>query len=311
MAKKVAVQASLAPDGKQLLKDNGFEVVELPDKKISTLLDKAADAYGILIGTAPFPNDTIEKMPNLKIIARNGVGYDNIDVPFMVQHGIYVTITPLANASTVAETTLAEIFDISKNVTNDSHEMREGNWNYKKDHKGFDLEGKTLGILGYGRIGKMVAKKVSGLGMNVIYNSPHAEDSEYGKAVNRDAIFTDSDIVTLHMPVLPSTKGSVGKREFEMMHSSSVLINLARGALINTDDLIDALKSGEIKAAALDVFDKEPLPMDSPLYQLDNVLLTPHIASNTVECMNRMAHDAASEIVKVLNGEQPQWAVQK
>lgn len=311
MTKKVAVQTSLASSGKDLLKKHGFEVVELPDKKISTLLDKASDAFGIILGTAPFPNETIAKMPNLKIIARNGVGFDNIDVSFMKKHGIYVTITPLANASTVAETTLAEIFDLSKNITNDSIEMRKGDWDYKKKHKGFDLAGKTVGILGYGRIGKMVAKKLSAMDMNILVCSPHAKDSEMVKVVDRDTIFRESDVITLHLPVLPSTKDGIGKREFEMMKKTAILINLARGALINTDELIDALKNNLIKGAALDVFDKEPLPMTSPLYALKNVLLTPHIASNTIECMSRMSYDAASEIVKVLNDEKPLWNVEK
>lgn len=311
MSKKVAVPIDVAETGKELLSNNGFEVIELPDKKISTLLDMASDAFGIILGTAPFPNETIAKMPNLKIIARNGVGYDNLDVKFMQAHGIYVTITPLANASTVAETTLAEIFDLSKNLTNDSNQMRHGNWNYKNSHQGFDLAGKTLGILGYGRIGKMVAKKMSALDMNILICSPHATESEFGTIVDRDVIFEKSDVISLHMPVLPATKEGVAAREFKMMKKSAVLINLARGALIKTDDLIAALKNGEIKGAALDVFDEEPLPLSSELYQLDNVLLTPHIASNTVECMNRMAYDAASEIVRVGKNEQPLCKVAK
>ena len=179
----------MSESGKEFFKNNGFDVIELPDKKILTLLDMASDAFGIILGTAPFSNETIEKMPNLKIIARNGVGFDNLDVKFMQEHGIYVTITPLANASTVAETTLAEIFDLSKNLTNDSMEMRKGDWNYKKSHKGFDLAGKTLGILGYGRIGKMVAKKMSALDMNILVYSPHLIESEVGTPVDRDTIF--------------------------------------------------------------------------------------------------------------------------
>ncbi|WP_429971809.1 phosphoglycerate dehydrogenase [Fructilactobacillus sp. Tb1] len=309
MTKKVAVQKTLSEVGKTTLKAYGIEVIELPDEKITTLLKYASDVDGIILGTEPFPNETIFKMPNLKIIARNGVGFDNIDVKFMRDHNIFVTITPLANASTVAETTMAEIMDVSKNLFNDSTQMRDDDWNYKNNHMGFDLAGKTLGILGYGRIGKMVAKKMSMLDMHINIYSPHLTQSEYGKKVDRNAIFRDSDIITLHMPVTPQTKGSIGKREFEMMKNNAVLVNLARGALIKTDDLITALKKQEIKAAALDVFDEEPLPMDSELYQLKNVLLTPHIASNTVECMNRMANDAASEIVRVLSGEKPLWQV--
>ncbi|ANZ57426.1 3-phosphoglycerate dehydrogenase [Fructilactobacillus lindneri] len=309
MTKKVAIPKSLAKVGKDELSKHQIEIIELPDDKISTLLELSSDADGVIWGLAPFPNETLAKMPNLKIVARIGVGYDNLDVSYFTAHGVYVTITPKANASTVAETTVGEIFDVSKNITNDSMAMRKGDWAYKTTHMGFDLEGKTVGILGYGRIGRQVAHMVHALGMNVLIYSPHAKESPDGKVVDRETVLKDSDIVSLHMRVTPETKHSIGKREFALMKDSSVLVNLARGELVVTADLVDALKNKVIKAAALDVFDEQPLPLSSPLFKLDNVLLTPHMAANTVECMNRMSYDAASEVVLVLNGEKPLWAV--
>lgn len=310
--KKVVVAESLADKGKDLLRTNGFEVIQT-DGTVADALSKAPDAYALLLGTKKITNEQILQFENLKIIARNGVGFNNIDVDFCAQHGIWVTITPTANASTVAETTLAEMFDLSKNIYNDSTAMRDGNFaDYKHHHLGFDLAGKTLGILGFGRIGQMVAKKASQLDMKIIYNDRFAKDNDLATAVSRDELFQTADIITLHMAVTPETTNGIGKAEFDMMKDSASLINLARGELVKTDDLIAALKNHSIYGAALDVFDQEPLPMDSELYQLENVLLTPHIASNTVECMNRMAVDAASEIIKVVNDETaPQWPVVK
>lgn len=310
--KKIVVAESLADNGKELLKNNGFEIVET-DGTVADALLKAPDAYGLLLGTKKITNEQILEFENLKIIARNGVGFNNIDVDFCAQHGIWVTITPTANASTVAETTLAEMFDLSKNIYNDSTAMRNGDFSdYKHSHRGFDLAGKTLGILGFGRIGQMVAKKASQLDMKIIYNDRFAKDNDLATAVSREELFKTADIITLHMAVTPETTNGIGKAEFEMMKDSASLINLARGELVKTDDLIAALKNHSIYGAALDVFDQEPLPMDSELFQLENVLLTPHIASNTVECMNRMAVDAAGEIIKVVKDEvAPQWPVVK
>ncbi|USS90840.1 phosphoglycerate dehydrogenase [Fructilactobacillus carniphilus] len=309
MPKKIAIPKNLEPAGKQLLKEHGFTIVELPDQKTSTLLKLAPDAFGVILYSAPFPNDTIEHMPDLKILARYGVGYDNLDVPYLNKHGIFVTITPLANASTVAETTMASILALSKHLVPATNEMRAGHWTEARSHVGFDLAGKTLGIIGYGRIGKMVEKKMSALDMRILVSSPHATKAEYGTVVDRDTLLQEADVVTLHMPVLPATKHSIAAREFNLMKDSAVLVNFSRGAIINTPDLITALQTGSISGAALDVFDEEPLPLNSPLYQLDNVLMTPHIAANTVECNDRMATDAAKEIIRVAAGEQPQWPV--
>ncbi|ORN11004.1 Glyoxylate/hydroxypyruvate reductase B [Lentilactobacillus parabuchneri] len=309
MGKKVAVPQSLSQAGKDYLVNHGMNVVELPDTKAETITSKAADVDGIVLMTEPFPNETINRLPNLKIIARHGVGFDNIDTDYMAQNNIWVTITPNANAATVAETTLAEILDISKNVTAISDHMRKGDFNYKSSHMGFDLAGKTLGIMGYGRIGKMVAKKVSSLDLNILIYDPFVNSAEYGKVVDKETLLTNSDVITLHMAVTPENKQGFSKREFELMKKSAVLINLGRGSLVKQDDLIDALKTREIRAAALDVFDEEPLPLTSDFYKLDNVLLTPHIASNTTECMARMAVDSASEVVRVLSAESPKWPV--
>lgn len=309
MTNKVIVPQGLSQAGKDYLSTNHLELIELPDTSATTILNNAPEADGIVLMTEPFPNSAVAQMPNLKIIARHGVGFDNVDPKFMQENNIWVTITPNANASTVAETTLAEILDLSKNLTSISEKMRVGQFDYKTTHMGFDLAGKKLGIMGYGRIGRMVAHKASALGMNTLIYDPFVKEAADGQLVDRNTLFKEADVITLHMAVTPDNNAGIGQKEFELMKNSAVLINLGRGALINQDDLLQALKTKAIRGAALDVFNEEPLPLTSPFYDLDNVLLTPHIASNTTECMSRMAVDSASEVVRVLTGKKPKWPV--
>lgn len=309
MGKNVAIPQGLSQAGKDYLINHGMDLVELPDTQADTIISQAPNVDGVVLMTEPFPNETIKQMPNLKVIARHGVGFDNVDPDYMGENQVWVTITPNANAATVAETTLAEILDISKNLTTISDNMRKGDFGYKSSHMGFDLAGKTLGIMGYGRIGKMVAKKASSLDMDILIYDPFVKSAEYGKIVDKETLIANSDVMTLHMAVTPENEQGIDQDVFKTMKKSAVLINLGRGALVNQDDLLEALKTHQIRGAALDVFNEEPLPLTSEFYKLDNVLLTPHIASNTIECMARMAVDSASEVVRVLSGEQPKCPV--
>lgn len=309
MTKSVVIPKNLSQKGKDVLLDAGLKVIELTDLSSPAIISAAANADGMILMTDPFDNFDIQEMPNLKIIARHGVGYDNVDSKFWGKQGVYVTITPNANASTVAETTMAVILDLSKNITKVSNEMRKGNFDYKNNHRGFNLEGQTLGIMGYGRIGRHVAQLAAAFSMNVIIYDPFVKNTDIGKLVDRDDIFKQSDILTLHMAVTDENRQGIGKREFDMMKTSALLVNLGRGALVNQDDMLLALKENSIAGAALDVLNEEPLPLTSDFYNLDNVLLTPHIASNTKNAMENMAVDSANEVVRTLNGEKPLWAV--
>lgn len=309
MGKKIAVPVFLSQEGKDYITSHGMELVEIPDMRAETIASQAADVDGIVEMVDPFPNTMADKMPNLKIIARHGVGYDNVDQDYFGRQGIWVTITPHANASTVAETTLVAMLDLSKNYTTVVNKMAAGDWNYAGAHKGVDLAGKTLGIMGFGRIGRMVAQKASALDMKIIAYDPFAKDTGDVQLVDRDELLKTSDFITLHMLVTPETTHGFGAREFSLMKKSAYLINFGRAALVDQEAEQSALNHGEIAGAAVDVYDQEPLPADDPWRTTKNVLLTPHIASNTRECMARMAVDAASECVRVLNGEKPQWPV--
>lgn len=311
MNKTVAIPKGLAEVGKKYLKDNDINIVELASFSDDEILEKAKDVDGIILMTDPFNNAIVQHLPNLKIVARHGVGYDNVDYAFLATKGIWVTITPNANADTVAEVTIAEIFDMSKNITAIAEKMRLGDFNYKNNHLGFDLAGKTLGVAGYGRIGKKVAQKADALGMKVIIYDPFVTQTTIGTLVSKDELLSDADIITLHMAVTDDTNNFIDSVALKSMKKSSYLVNLGRGALVDQEALINSLKNHDISGAALDVFDQEPLPLTNDLYTLDNVLLTPHIASNTVNAMNRMALDSAKEVVKVLSNENPTWPVNR
>lgn len=308
---KVAIPATLAQAGKDYLTKRGYTLIETPDQSAATLAKLATAADGIILMTDPFPNDLASQLPQLKVIARHGVGYDNVDPAFWGQRKTWVTITPHANAATVAETTLAAILAVSKNLISATNHLRQNDWAWASSHRGFDLAGKTLGIMGYGRIGKMVAQKACALGMKLLAYDPFAAADDLVTLVDKETLLKQADIISLHMIVNAQTTLAIGAAEFKLMKNSATLINFGRAALVDQAAMQQALQSGEIAHAVVDVFDQEPLPEQDTWRNVPNVILTPHIASNTSECMARMAIDAASEVDRVLTGQAPQWPVNK
>lgn len=311
MSQKVFLPQDIAEVGKLFLEDRGYEVVLGSAADPETVIKEAQEADAIILRLSPFESETINKLPNLKVIARHGVGYDNVDVAAATANHVWVTITPMANASSVAETSLALLLSVAKRIQPNVDHMRQDDFFYKNSHKGMDLEGKTLGIMGYGKIGREFAKKVSALDMETLIFDPFVTETEYGTLVTRDELLEQSDFVSLHLPATAETKHSFSQAEFKKMKASAYILNIARGSLIDEPALIKALEAKEIAGAALDVYSKEPLPLDHPFFQMENVLLTPHIASNTVETMDRMALHAAQEVDRVLSGGQPKWSVNK
>lgn len=227
----------------------------------------------------------IDKTKNLKLIIRAGVGLDNIDVEYCKQKGIRVENTPEASAIAVAELVFAHILSIARNTVFCTNTMKECKW-CKKDLMGFELHGKTLGIIGLGRIGGEVAKRAEAFGMNIIACDPFVKTSNY-KLVELSELLKQSDIITFHVPLTERTKNMIDKNEFELMKKGVVIINTSRGGIINEDELIKNLKNGKVSFAGLDVYEEEP-PKDSPLLKLDNVVLTPHIGAQTIEAKRRI-----------------------
>ncbi|MHA8111403.1 phosphoglycerate dehydrogenase [Lactobacillaceae bacterium Melli_B4] len=309
MTKKILITPAINRFVGQEIKDNGYEPVILDTQNADLILKEASDVDGIILMAEPFPDTMFDRMPNLKVLARQGVGYDNVNTKVASEHGVWVSNTPGGNATEVAENAIAYMLILSKHLFTISTKMREGDSSYGEKKMATQISGKTLGIVGYGHIGQQVAKMASGFGMNVLIYNRTQKETEYGQMVDWDDLFKQSDFVSLHLPAVPGTIGSVSKREFDMMKDSAYLINLGRGPLVVESDMVNALKNRDIAGAGLDVFDQEPLPMDSPIRQLDNVFMTPHCSGNSVEAWNEMAHAALNNILAVFDGKKPNTPV--
>ncbi len=313
---KVLIPQNVAEEGKNYLRDRGYEIKMGSGLTNDDIAKDVVDCDAILARTAAFPAKVLEAGKRLKVIARHGVGFDNIDVPRATELGIWVTFTPEALTNTVAEYTVGCIIALARNFIHFDSELRAGNWEIRDKMTGMDLAGKVLGVVGLGRIGRCVAKKAAlGLEMQVVGYDPFLKPEQFNElaipAKTWEEIFTVSDFVTLHMPGADATRDIVGKKELAKMKKTAYLINAARGSVVNESDLVEALRSGTIAGAALDVYRKEPPERDSPLFTMSNVLLTPHNASLTRECMVRLAVHAAQGIDEVLSGRKPTWPVNK
>jgi D-3-phosphoglycerate dehydrogenase / 2-oxoglutarate reductase len=246
------------------------------------------------------------------VISRHGVGYDNIDVAKATELGIWVTFAPESNANTVAEHTIGCVLTLARNFIQLDREVRTGNWDIRDKLLGTDLAGKVLGIVGLGKIGRRVAQKAAhGLDMKVVGYDPFLKPEQMAEfatpAKSIDEVFSAADFVTVHIPGGPSNRGMIGKKQFTLMQKTAFFINASRGEVVVESDLIDALRKKMIAGAAIDVYEKEPPQKDNPLLGVNNVLLTPHNASQTRECMIRMALHAAQGIDEVLSGKRPTW----
>lgn len=315
MAKyKVLIPQDIAEEGKAYLRDRGYEIKMGQGSTVEQIKNDVVDCAAILARTAPFPAEVLEAGKKLRVIGRHGVGVDNIDVKRATELGIYVTNARDANSNTVAELAVGFIIALGRNMVRCDRAVRDGDFEIRNRLKGMDLAGKTLGVLGLGKIGRLVARKAYyGLEMNIVGYDPFLKAEQFPEFVNRaeqwDEIFQKSDFLTVHVPLTRETKNSIGKNEFEMMKPSAYFINTARGDIADEQELIKALQNAAIKGAALDVFEEEPPAADHPLYKMDNVILTPHNASLTAECMIRMALAAAQGIDEVLSGRKPTYPV--
>lgn len=310
MPQTVLIPAGLEPISRQILEAAGLNVVEVNEVTTDQFKKYAGSLIGAIIRMEQVDNQVYSACPQLKILARIGVGYDNIDYQTAAKHGVYTTITPRSNYVSVAEAILGAILMLSRDVLQRSRDLRQGHWDQGAATAGHDINGQTLGIIGYGRIGHELAKRAHALGMKILINNgSHHKDSEFGDSVSLDELLARSDYVSLNAPVTPETTHMINAAAINKMKPTASIINFGRGALINTDDLVNALQNGRLHSAALDVFEPEPIDMNSPLLKLNNVMLTPHIGGGTIDAMSRACHDAAEEIVRVAQGKEPQWPV--
>ncbi|MDP6060637.1 MAG: NAD(P)-dependent oxidoreductase, partial [Pirellulaceae bacterium] len=249
-------------------------------------------------------------LPDLRVIARCGVGYDGVEVPAASQRNIPVTITPNSNREAVAELALALLFGVTKSVVSNDKEVRAGNWPRKPLTP---LRGKTMGIFGLGRIGGALASRAKALGLNVIATEsmpdPEVVRELQIDIVDFDTLLAQSDIISLHCPLNDDTQGLFNASVFAKMKPNSILINTARGKVVNEADLISALQENQLGGAGLDVFEVEPPATDNPLLMLDNVVLSPHMGGVDEMSIEAMGLEAASCIIRLFRGEWPTGAV--
>lgn len=315
MAYKVLIPQAVAQEGVDFLTQHGYEVKNGTGAAEADLVRDVEDCDAILLRTAPCTRAVLEAGKKLKIVARHGAGYNNVDLKAAEELGIYVTNAPDSTTNTVAEFTIGAMIVAARNMFPLSAAMKNDNFYYKNSHKGVDLAGRTLAVVGFGRIGRAVAKKAhDGLGMNILAYDPYADPSsvpEYATLVDWDSAFSQADVVTVHMPLTADNAGCIGKKEFDMMKTDALFVNCARGEVVDEAALIAALEQHSIRGAFTDVYNTEPPAVDNPLLHLENAAVTPHMASNTEDCMILMAVQAASQIDKVLSGQKPDWPVNR
>ncbi|WZO97157.1 phosphoglycerate dehydrogenase [Isosphaeraceae bacterium EP7] len=315
MPHRVLVTDTLAEEGLALLRaEPGLEVVVKTKLDLATLRAELAQADGIVIRSGTqLTAEALRDQPRLKAIVRAGVGVDNIDVPTATRQGIVVMNTPGGNTVSTAEHTMALMLALSRNVARANDSLKAGKWERNK-FTGTQLGGKTLGIVGLGRVGLAVAKRAQGFDMQVVGFDPFLSAdraAEYGieAVASLDDLWGRCDYLTLHTPLSAETRNIVGERELALMKTGARIINCARGGLIDEAALIAALDSGKIAGAAVDVFDPEPPPADLPLIKHPLVLVTPHLAASTEEAQISVAVEAAQLLGDFFRGGKIKFSV--
>ena len=298
MKQKIYIPQPIAAAGEDYLIEKGYEIVRGSGKTDKeSIKNDIAVCDAMIQRTAKVDKEILEAGKNLKIIARHGAGYDNLDWKAANELGIYTTYSPDTTTLSVAEFTITVILNLAKRL------------------KESDVAGKTLGSIGLGKIGKEVARKAAlGLDMRVISYVPRPEGKdipEYIEIVSWEELLQTSDYISLHVPGGEKNQGIISKKEFAMMKKSASLIQVSRGGVVDEEALAEAIRNSQIRGAAVDVFSEEPPKKDNPLLKLEQVILTPHIGSNTVECMDRIALDVAEDVHLVLSGENPKHPIKR
>lgn len=294
----------------QMLRDNGHEIIIHIGKgnmEEEEFANAVIGADALIVGVDPVTRQVINAgIPSLKIISRNGVGYNNVDWEYAKEKGIAVTITPGASAVSVSELALGMMFTAARHICEQNQNIKNMEW---KRQMGFELTGKTLGIIGCGSIGTEVAIRAAALGMRVlaydICPSQTIKESSAFRYSNLSELVSRADIITLHLPVTDSTYGMVNRKFLSQVKRGTVLINTARGKLVNEYDIAEALVDGALGYYATDTLSEEPAGTDNPLLNSPNALITPHCGAYTKEAVERCSIMVAEEVNRVLKGEKP------
>lgn len=301
---KVLACDRVDPAAVAMIRAAGHEVAEANALKGADLVAALAGVSGVVVrGATKVTADVIIACPDLRVVVRAGTGLDNVDRVAAEARGVRVFNTPNANSVSVAELVFGLLLALERHIVPAANDLRRGVWE-KAKYQGRELSGRTLGVLGFGRIGREVATRARAFDLTVISHDPrHGTTSEgfgWVREVQRDDVFRNADLITLHLPLTEGTRDSIGAREFGLMRKDAILVNCARGGVVNEDALHAALSAGTIRAAASDVFATEPPPAGHPLLALPNFLPLPHLGASTAEAQRRAGTDAAQIVIDAL-----------
>jgi D-3-phosphoglycerate dehydrogenase len=299
---KVLASDGIEASGAQIVRDAGFEIV-IQKYSPEELLQVIGEYDAIIVRSATkITKEVIDAGTKLKALARAGVGIDNIDSAYAKEKGLPVLNTPGASSISVAELAIAHMFSVARFINLSNTEMRQGKWPKKEYAAGFELTGKTLGLLGFGNIGKETAKRAIGLGMKVIAFDPFITSTDMDvELVSKDELLAKADVISLHMPFIKAEGPTLTSAEFAKVKKGVVIINCARGGVVSEKDLLAALNDGTVRYAGIDVFENEPATeAQTELINHPRVSVTPHIGASTDEAQDRVGTEIAQKVVDVL-----------
>lgn len=316
MRPKVYVTRRIPEIGLKILREY-CEVVyrdELPPPARGELLKAVEDADAIYCTlNEAIDKELMDRARRLKVVGTMSVGVDHIDVEYATKNGVYIVYTPGVLTETVADHTWALLLAVARRIVEADYYVRRGEWKIAFAPTmmlGYDVYGRVLGIIGFGRIGQAVARRAKGFNMKILYYDIVRRgdlEEELGiKYAPLEKLLMESDYVSIHVPLTPETRGIIGERELRLMRRTAILVNTSRGPVVDQKALSRALKEGWIAGAGLDVFEEEPIDPDDPLLKLENIVVTPHIGSASHDTRNKMAELTATGIIKVLRGEMPE-----
>jgi D-3-phosphoglycerate dehydrogenase len=311
--KKIFVTESMSQQGRVLLKArDDIELVEFPNmisaRDFEALLREQAPVHGVALGATRFGEPELEASRDMKVVTRIGVGYDAVDVPALSRRKIPLMVAGTANSPSVAEQALFMMLTLAKRAVEMHSIVKEGKWAHRLGMLPYDLFGKTVLIIGFGRIGTRTARRCVAMEMNVVIYDPYKSAAEIKAAGceavgDLDAALPRADFVSIHCPKTPETVGMFNAARLKRMKPTAYLINTARGGIVDEKALYQALVSGELAGAGLDVFEQEPPPAGHSLFELPNVIMAPHVAGVTREAVDRMSEQTARNILSALDGE--------
>jgi D-3-phosphoglycerate dehydrogenase len=315
--KRILLPQPIEEEARKLLKEAGHEIILSPDTKLETIQQLMKGVQAVILRTGiRMTRQLMSRADDLWVISRTGAGVDNVDVPAATERGILVTCVPGANTRTVAEHALALILALLKQIPLMDRSVRNDHFGIRFKNLPRDLNGKTLGLVGLGRIGSELARIChNAFGLRILAHDPYLTSEtrlafeKWVEFCDMERLFKESDIISLHIPFSPSTQKFIGVRELGWMKPEAFLVNTSRGGILDETALIQCLKEKRIGGAGLDVFAQEPLEKDNPLKELDNVILTPHTAALTQECVVRLAVEAVQATLDVFEGKKPEGII--